>query len=1334
MNRTRHLCFSTEKHQAAVSSSLLLSLLQIIILVTISNSFHYSYIFNRKSSISKGRHKLLSPFPQSAPSTVLWSSSSPQFQVGEEVMVADDDGATHVIGLVEQKKGGWYTVYLSRDSMRVKRRGSQLQKKSGSTDTQSTIVSSTNYNSVDNDEDEPSSATPADIVDLDSILQSMHQKYTEEDMNFQLSTTNQIISTDTIHQITNCHSQYNQWLIFSDLHVMPSTLSTCLEVLDTIHNTALRANAGILFLGDFWHHRGFVRVDCLNAVLDAMAKWTVPCIMIPGNHDQNDWKGVEHALTPLSNAYRICSPNAVDSNDPPKQYAGPLIITHPTKFLDALFIPHIRDKAMMKSILSSKEAASSTALFVHADVKGASMNDLILSQHGVSASIFPAGKHVYSGHFHKPHVVNTGKNSPNSVSIRYVGSPYQTSFSESGQTKSLLLVDSMKNWQCIEEIPIDIGPRYHRISSAHEFLDSRTAKFRQGDKVAVTACQRELEEMRILAVEEEMTGQKSPFDIKLEELRDAGIAVEIRDGQSRDGTEELFATGESSTSNEKEIELEDLSPKATLAAYLDNEVDSGELGDATAKTLLENGEDLLRESNDVFASKGDTSPSLNSPANEVVVSELELESVSLLGFGSFRQEVVYPLSNRGVVLLRGTNKDFGSDSNGVGKSTLAMSSLWALSGSMDARPTQDWKVTDVVNDFSKIAEVTLCGSLNSKPFLVKRTKSTSSKGSSLTFTLDGSDMTRQSSKDTQTFINEYFSIGSQMLARTIFHGQHTLGGLLESSDAKLKEELSYLVSLEIWQQSASLARSKQRELSRMASELEGMLSLRVGKDKTRAEEKSHAAKETMKNRERVLENERQTLLQKEQSLSLDSGVSDIEKAMDSVQTELHECNTETNGLEEELAKFMGSGNDEINVLRSKLNEKLAPENDARANLQACQRKHDVAMMELKSAERQLGHIQSEWDANTSVQDISSLLSSPETCRSCGQPIISSTAQKHVTDSIKEKLTAANSHVDEAKESFSVAALAHAKAKEDTEARGLEAQSYMKHLREAEETLSLQTDGLRKNIKGARSVQSNLSTEFASLARKAKEMSEFNLIKSSIQANLDRLNEALKSSVVAYEDCCSELEMIEANIAELKREKETLASRASLYALLVNIFGPKGVQAFVLRNVVQALQHCSQTYLDELSDGSLQVRMQVGSNDSIIKQAAVRDHDGTWRVRSLSSLSGGQWRRCSLSLSLGFIDLASKRGKLRSSLLVLDEPLTHLDSAGRKSVGKLLRKMLSQDSGIGETHGSPGFGLSTILVILQEIAAEEIEECFDQIDEVIKHGGESFVILDGNGEE
>lgn len=656
-----------------------------------------------------------------------------------------------------------------------------------------------------------------------------------------------------------------------------------------------------------------------------------------------------------------------------------------------------------------------------------------------------------------------------------------------------------------------------------------------------------------------------------------------------------------------------------------------------------------------------------------------------------------------------------------------MASLWALTGSLDPRPTQDGRVADVVNDLSQVADVALRGSINNKPFLVKRTKSISAKDTSLTFILDGEALTRQSIQGTQELLDKHFSTGSLM--RTIFHGQHTIGGLLESTDSKLKEELSYLVSLDIWQKSASLARLKQRELLRRAAEVEGMISIR-GKDRLRAQEKSLIAKEEMKRREKVLENELQILSQKEQSLSDDSATSEIETAMDFVQTQLNGCESEIDRLEEEASTSMNSDNDEINTLRSHRNEKVTIENNAKSNLHAWQRKHEIASMELHAADSRLSHLQSEWNVSTSMTGDSSSFSSPEKCHACGQSIVSTDAQEHVRENFMELLSTAVRQKDEAEETDSSTAQSLAEAKEEVGNANLEVQSWMKQLRTAEEKRSLRSDSLLQKIKGARKTQSKLSNDFATLARRAKEVSGFNLLVSRMQTHLNGLKEALKASVAVHECCCTDLEAIESNIEELKRDREKATDSASLNSLLAETFGPKGVQAFVLRNIVQSLQCCSQAYLDELSDGSLQLRMQVGSNDSIIKQAAVRTPDGTWRARPLSSLSGGQWRRCSLSLSLGYIDLASKRGRMRSSMLVLDEPLTHLDSAGRKSVGKLLRKMLSQDCDIGKT-GRGSFGLSTILVILQEIAAEEIEDCFDQTDEVIKLGGESFVILDEN---
>lgn len=99
------------------------------------------------------------------------------------------------------------------------------------------------------------------------------------------------------------HAQYKKWIIFSDLHVKASSIDTCEQVLDQVHLEAVQRDAGIIFLGDFWHVRGALSVELLNRVLKCFQRWHQPVIMIPGNHDQvllfalrSGFKRVHHPL------------------------------------------------------------------------------------------------------------------------------------------------------------------------------------------------------------------------------------------------------------------------------------------------------------------------------------------------------------------------------------------------------------------------------------------------------------------------------------------------------------------------------------------------------------------------------------------------------------------------------------------------------------------------------------------------------------------------------------------------------------------------------------------------------------------------------------------------------------------------------------------------------------------------------------------------------------------------------------------------------------------------------------------------------------------------------
>ena len=82
--------------------------------------------------------------------------------------------------------------------------------------------------------------------------------------------------------------------------------------------------------------------------------------------------------------------------------------------------------------------------------------------------------------------------------------------------------------------------------------------------------------------------------------------------------------------------------------------------------------------------------------------------------------------------------------------------------------------------------------------------------------------------------------------------------------------------------------------------------------------------------------------------------------------------------------------------------------------------------------------------------------------------------------------------------------------------------------------------------------------------------------------------------------------------------------------------------------------------------------------------------------------GGQWRCCSLALSIGFIELAAQqRENIRSSLIFLDESLNHLNAMGRAQVRMVLRRLLRhrQQTERGKDSDLPVSSNVTTIVIL-----------------------------------
>lgn len=540
-----------------------------------------------------------------------------KWNVGDPVSVFIEED--FVDGIIrEMRGGGWYTIYLETSNTTMKCRGTQLRQAATTVPPATTVETFTapyrGRPTVQADLGTPPefSAPPPTIHDLDAAILSIDEVTGRED---------RILLEQVAH-----HASFDKWVVFTDLHVAPATLDTCLQVLATVHDLAIERNAGVLFLGDFWHHRGTLRVDCLNAVLEHFRKWEVPMVMIPGNHDQVTLGGHSHGLTPLENAYRM------------GDVAGPLVLSYPTKFRDALFIPHIRDIATMESILQSSTAKEASALFVHADVKGALMNDLVVSTNGIPPASFPGDKLVYSGHFHKPHTVK----SANNVKIEYLGSPYETSLAEAQQPKTLAILDSQ--WRCIEYFPLNIGRRHFKVSSLQDFLqlrlntrglqiNSSSDSVKSGDRIVVTIPKEGAELVQ------------PAVGSHIEALREAGVMVEVREVKNIP----LGAMGSNGIGDS--LRLEEMSPEFTWRAYLEEEERREVISNENSKILLQAGLEILEE----IDANVDPSGELNT------VTDLRLKSVSLEGFGPFREHASYPLWGRGLVLLKGTNNDGGSD-------------------------------------------------------------------------------------------------------------------------------------------------------------------------------------------------------------------------------------------------------------------------------------------------------------------------------------------------------------------------------------------------------------------------------------------------------------------------------------------------------------------------------------------------------------------------------------------------------------------------------------------------------------------------------------------------
>lgn len=663
----------------------------------------------------------------------------------------------------------------------------------------------------------------------------------------------------------------------------------------------------------------------------------------------------------------------------------------------------------------------------------------------------------------------------------------------------------------------------------------------------------------------------------------------------------------------------------------------------------------------------------------------------------------------------------------------------------------------------QVARVTLNGNLNSIPFVISRTKTATKSG--LTFVYDGQDVTAQSVKETQICISEKLCITPQILTRMIFHGQYGLNNLLEMTDTKLKEELSLIVPIDIWQDAATYSRKMARDSSNEMNKLDGMISLRSS-DLDHLREQLKALELAYDDKAKTYDETYAALEHDMISTSYDMNTKDshsYDQSNDDIamlQETMNKAMDEIKSLELQKSSIVDNRDKEIN-LQHVFKQELTKSTSGHTNqLYGLQLKERELLTQKELAITRIESIQKAWNIDLmTAMDVPDFIILPSNCPTCGQSVDSlgaNTDGKHLHEhddhrdhhhhQLEEKV---RTECEDAIANWKSIDVKSNDINQEIDQVKIKLLHYERQLEQAQHDYDVvrtkwddELHEVDDQLSYSRETYSRSSERLTGAAHKIQEQSKVLQWNTTINFEKESLNK-LKHDVDRIR---KEMEICQYRIDDFNTKKHEKWKLSNMMSKLSDAFGPRGIQTFVLHNTIRSLEVSAQSYLDELSDGTQRLQIQLNDQDDrIVRRAYIRSHhDGSYKERPLASLSGGQLKRCSVALSLAFSDVVSRRGKFRTSLCIMDEPLTHLDQNGRADFGRVLRGLLSSSpsttvnqnednesmmSSLIRKHAmdqTTSKSLSTIVIILQDLAAQELEESFDAIDEVVRENGSSQV--------
>ncbi len=262
------------------------------------------------------------------------------------------------------------------------------------------------------------------------------------------------------------------------------------------------------------------------------------------------------------------------------------------------------------------------------------------------------------------------------------------------------------------------------------------------------------------------------------------------------------------------------------------------------------------------------------------------------------------------------------------------------------------------------------------------------------------------------------------------------------------------------------------------------------------------------------------------------------------------------------------------------------------------------------------------------------------------------------------------------------------------------------LEEAERGLEVR----RSELAAERERVAALSAELAGSdeVRRASEAADQELARARAEAGFLLKREAtLQHDIDACDRAAADRKERAVRHREVDRER-------ALYQQLTAAFGKKGIQAYIIENVIPELEETANALLARMTDSAMQVRFETtrsaraGGHEIETLDIRVLDQSGT---RAYELFSGGEGFRLNFAIRLALSRLLARRAGAQLQTLILDEGFGTQDGKGREKLVEVI------DSIKGEFR--------KILVITH---VDELKDAFSQRIEVSKDATGSHIHL------